>query len=87
MGVEVKKRDNENTDSLVRRFSRVVQKSGVLLQARKVRYYQRKKSKLKARKEAQRKAELTAERDHLIKLGEIDEYDYPSRGNKRPGKR
>lgn len=72
--VEVKRRDNEGSESLVRRFSRKVQQSGVLLQARKVRYFARKKNRRKLREEAQRRAELTAERDRLIKLGEIDEF-------------
>lgn len=75
--VEVRKRDNESVDSLVRRFSRKVQQSGVLLQARKVRYFKRKKSKMKAREDAQRRSELQAERDRLIKLGELDEYSSP----------
>ncbi|MEX0649884.1 MAG: 30S ribosomal protein S21 [Candidatus Andersenbacteria bacterium] len=81
--VEVRKRDNETSDSLIRRFSRKVQQSGVLLQARKVQYYQRKKSKRKVREEAQRRGELQAERDRLIKLGEIDEFTYPGRPPKR----
>jgi ribosomal protein S21 len=72
--VEVRRKDNEGTDSLVRRFSRKVQQSGVLLQARKVRFYARKKNRRRVREEAQRRAELTAERDRLIKLGEIDEF-------------
>lgn len=72
--VEVKRRDNEGPDSLVRRFSRKVQQSGVLLQARKIRYYTRKKNRRLLREEAQRRAELTAERDRLIKLGELDEF-------------
>lgn len=76
--VEVKKRNNESSESLIRRFSRKVQASGVLLQAKKVRYYQRKKSKLKLREEAQRRAELTAERERLIKLGLIEEYSFPN---------
>ncbi len=82
--LQVHKRDNESSDSLIRRFSRKVQESGVLLQAKKVRYYERKKSKKKTRDEAQRKAVLTAERDRLIKLGEIDEFSYP---NKKGGRR
>ena len=82
--VEVHKRNNESSESLIRRFGRKVQASGVLLQAKKIRYYQRKKSRLKVREEAQRKAELTAERDRLIKLGIIDEFSYPgSKQSKR----
>ncbi len=72
--VEVKKRDNESTESLLRRFSRRVQQSGVLIQARKVRYYERKKGRRKIREEAIRRANAQAERDRLIKLGEIDDF-------------
>lgn len=84
MAVEVRKKDNESSDSLIRRFSRKVQQSGVLLQARKVRYYERKKSKRRVREQAQRRAELQAERERLIKLGEIDEFaPYPASRGRR----
>lgn len=83
--VEVKKKDNEGVESLIRRFSRRVQQSGVLLQARKVRFHERKKNKRKVREEAIRRAALMAERERLIKLGEIDEYSsLPSRHKQRP---
>lgn len=81
--LEVQKRDHENSEGLVRRFTRIVQQSGVLLQAKKVRYYEPRKSKNKIREEAQRKGELQAERDRLIKLGEIDEFSYPNKKGKR----
>ena len=86
--VQVKRKDNEGTESLIRRFSRKVRESGVLLQAQKVRFHQPKKSKRKVREEAQRRTELTAERERLIKLGEIDEFSpYPHQRGKRPGQR
>ena len=82
--VEVKRRDNEGGDSVVRRFSRKVRESGVLRQANKVRFFQRKKSKRKSREEATRKSEIAAERDRLIKLGEIDEFSpYPHKARGR----
>ena len=71
--VEVRRRQNEGAESLFRRFHRKVQQSGVLIQARKVRFYARKKSKTKRREEAKRRAVLQKERERLIKLGEIDE--------------
>lgn len=83
--VEVHKRNNESSESLIRRFSRKVQASGVLLQAKKIQYYQRKKSRLKVREDAKRKAELLAERERLIKLGLLEEYSMP--GTNRPSKR
>lgn len=81
--VYVRKRDDESPESLVRRFSRKVQESGVLLQAKKIQYYQRKKSKRRVREEAARRTELQAERERLIKLGEIDEFTFPTSGRGR----
>lgn len=82
--VEVKRRDNEGSESVIRRFSRKVQQSGVLLQARKVQFYQRKKNRRKVREEAQRRTELQTERERLIKLGELDEFaPYPARSRQR----
>jgi len=72
--VEVRRRNNEGADSLFRRFSRKVQQSGVLLQARKVRFFTKKQNRRRVREAAKRRAELTAERERLIKLGEIDEF-------------
>ena len=82
--VEVKKRDNESTEYLVRRFSRKVQHSGVLLQARKIRFHVRKKGRRKIREDAIRRAGLKTERDRLIKLGEIDEFSYPQQKQRYP---
>lgn len=86
--LEVRRRDNENTESLLRRFSRKVQQSGVLLQARKIRFYERRKNRQRLREEAQRRAAFNAERERLVKLGEISEFTafVPSRSRlqKRP---
>jgi ribosomal protein S21 len=71
--VEVRRRQNEGDESFFRRFSRTVQQSGVLLQAKKVRFHSRKKNKRRRREEAKRRSELMKERERLIKLGEIDE--------------
>lgn len=81
--VEVRKRDNESADSLLRRFSRKVQQSGVLLQARKVRFFERKKGRRKQREEAMRRSTLQAERERLIKIGELDEFASNARGGTR----
>ena len=70
---EVKKKDQESLDGLLRRFHRKVQQSGVIIQAKKVRYYERPKSKQRQRKEAIRRTELKEERDTLKKLGKLEE--------------
>lgn len=81
--VEVRRRQHEGVESLFRRFSRKVQQSGVLLQARKIRFYSRKKSRAKLREEAQRRVKLQQERDRLIKLGEIDNFTESSSSYRR----
>jgi ribosomal protein S21 len=37
--VEVKRKDNESFDSLLRRFNRKIQQSGILIRARKTRFF------------------------------------------------
>ena len=84
--VEVTKKDNEGNESLVRRFSRRVQESGVLIQARKVKFFEPKKNRRKVREDAQRRSELQAEHQRLVKLGEIDEFS-PLPGKRRSRRR
>lgn len=43
--IEVKRRKNESFESLMRRFRKQVQQSGVVLQAKKVQYHKSHKSK------------------------------------------
>jgi len=71
--VEVKKRDRETSESLIRRFSRQLQQSRVLNVARSRRFLQRKKSKRKIREEALYKAKIRKEVDKLKKLGKFNE--------------
>lgn len=71
--VEVKKREHESTESLVRRFHRRMIASGVLLQAKRGRFFERPKSKERRRSEAVRRSELRKERELLRKLGKLEE--------------
>lgn len=71
--VEVKKREHESTESLVRRFHRKIVASGVLLAAKHVRFFERPKSKERRRTDALRRSELRKEREVLRKLGKLEE--------------
>jgi ribosomal protein S21 len=71
--IEVKKKDNESVGSLLRRFSRKVQQSGLLLQARSSRFQEREKSRTERRKSALRRNELTAQKEKDRKLGKLEE--------------
>lgn len=59
--LEIKKQDRENSQSLVRRFSKRVKKSGILIRARKLRFKKRGKSEQMKKKSALRREELRKE--------------------------
>lgn len=67
--VEVQKKESESLSSLLRRFNRRVQQSGILLEARKARFYERPKSKRAVRESAARRAEIVREKEYLRKIG------------------
>lgn len=71
INVEVTKNNNENNVSLLRRFTKRVQGSGILPRIRSIRYAERKlssyKTKMKTLKSIKRKIEVA----ELIKLGKL----------------
>lgn len=69
--VELKKNKNENNLSVIKRFTRKVQESGVLQRVRANRYLERQKSSnvRKAKKLVSLKKKETF--DNLVKLGKI----------------
>lgn len=71
--IEVKKKDRESSDSLIKRFSRRVQQSGVLFSARKGRFFAKPKSRRQMRESAMYRAKVKKEVDKLKKMGKFDE--------------
>ncbi|MEK7613751.1 MAG: hypothetical protein AAB439_02670 [Patescibacteria group bacterium] len=67
----VKKTGSESTPSLIRRFSKRVQGSGVVRRAKSIRYHTRTLSKTKKRASALRRIERVEEREEKEKLGLI----------------
>ncbi len=67
--VEVKRKDNESFDSLLRRFNRKIQQSGVLIRARKTRFFEQPKSRNLQKVAARRRTQIRAEKEELKKLG------------------
>lgn len=67
--VEVKRKESESFESMYRRFTRKVQQSGILVRARRAKFYDPPKSKNLQRRSAIRRAELSAEREELKRLG------------------
>jgi len=73
VAVEVKRKEKEPIGSLLRRFTRRVQQSGVLLNARKGRFYHKPKTKRQIRASALRREQLLALRCEMMKEGLIEE--------------
>lgn len=71
--VYVKRKDRETAAAMLRRFSRRVQASGVLLRARKSRFYAPKLTRRVRRERALRRLAAARERERLAKLGKIPE--------------
>ena len=69
--VEVKKKDNESFDSLLRRFNRKIQQSGVLIRARKIRFFDPPKSRNLQKVAARRRSIIRAQKDELRKQGKL----------------
>lgn len=73
--VDVKKKDGESNESLIRRFVRKVQSSGSLLQAKGKQFHEKKKNKRQLRAAAQRRSVIRAEKEFLRKIGKLEEVD------------
>ena len=73
LNVEVEKNANENGLSLLKRFTRKVQSSGVIVSVRKNRYSERKPSEYIKKKRALKSIARRVRINELIKLGKIVE--------------
>lgn len=69
MALEVKKQERENSQGLIRRFSKSLQQSGILVRAKKTRFRQRRRSQQAKKKAALRREELKREYKRMKKLG------------------
>ena len=75
--VQVTRREHESSSALIRRFTRRVQRAGILLQARKIRFFDPGENRNMRRRSAQRRQTIKKERDRLYKLGKLDDRGRP----------
>lgn len=73
--IQVSKNPNENNASILRRFSRRVQESGIIHKVKGSRYNERKESKLKVKKSALKRIIKRREIEVLKKLGKISGHN------------
>ncbi|HEY4520269.1 MAG TPA: 30S ribosomal protein S21 [Candidatus Paceibacterota bacterium] len=74
--VDVKRKPNESVSSLLRRFNRIVQRSGVLLKAKKSQFREKKPTERKEKLSAIMGVHLAELRRKLEKLGKYDEETF-----------
>jgi ribosomal protein S21 len=67
--IEVKKNTNESNMSLIRRFTRKMQESGIVRKVKSKRYNERAESKVKIKKGALKRIAKKKEAEKLFKLG------------------
>lgn len=70
--IEVKKKENESTLNLVKRFGKKVKQSSNLRIVRKLRFRSRPKSELRKKEEALKREVYRKKMDYLYKLGKLD---------------
>ena len=71
--VEVKAKNNESFEKLVRRFTKKIIQSGKLIQARKIRFNTKAKNSRKRKEGAIHRVKVQDKREYLRKIGKIDE--------------
>jgi len=69
MVLEVKKEERETGQALIRRFTTKVKRSGILVRARKGRFFQKLKSKQLKKRSAIRREDMKKHYEKLKKLG------------------
>ncbi len=68
---EIKRKNKESFESLLRRFSKQVQQSGKLLQVRKVRFFKKKKNTRALKESALRKQMIENKKEYLKRIGKL----------------
>jgi len=73
MPITIKKKEKETQGAFLRRFTKKIQQSGVLMNARKSRFHTRAANKRAVRNNALRKVARKTEIEILKKLGKFEE--------------
>lgn len=85
--VEVKRKDNESYESMMRRFGRKIMQSQVLRRARKMRFHAKNESKNIRRTKAVKRAEMREERQELERQGKISYNNFGPMNQRGRGRR
>lgn len=70
---EIKRKPKESFEGFMRRFTKAVQDSGRLLQAKKIRFTSKEKSRPERRKDALKRESIRLKKEYLKKIGKLKE--------------
>lgn len=71
--IEARRKEGESVGAFLRRFTKKVQNSGVLIQARRKRFKADPKTRREMQEAATRRAKTLKERERLFKLGKLED--------------
>jgi ribosomal protein S21 len=74
--LEVKRKDGESFESLIRRFTKKTIQSGKILQAKKVRFFTKDKTKRALKDSALRRNKIGSKMDYLKRIGKLEEVGF-----------
>ncbi|MEX1064235.1 MAG: 30S ribosomal protein S21 [Candidatus Paceibacterota bacterium] len=74
--MEVKRKPNESIGSLMRRFSRLIQRTQLVVRAKKSKHFQKKMTNREEKNRAIMREELRALRKRLERLGKYDDESF-----------
>lgn len=72
--LEVRRKDGESFESLIRRFTKKTIQSGKILQAKKIRFFNKEKTKRELKDSALRRQKISSHLEYLKKIGKLDEF-------------
>jgi ribosomal protein S21 len=72
---EVKRKKGESFEGLLRRFNTRVQKSGRIIQAKKVRFLAQKENKTRKKAAALQRLKIKTKIDYLLRSGKVKEEE------------
>jgi len=85
MAVEVKRKQNESVESLLRRFSKRVLQSRVIFRAKATKYRNKPKTKRQIKEAALRRQYIRSKREYLQKIGQLPSDDQAAASTYKQG--
>jgi ribosomal protein S21 len=76
MPITLKRRDNESNERLIRRFSRRIQTSGLLIRAKRRQHFEHPKNSNRKKKDALRRLFMRSKEEYMRKVGLLEEETY-----------